>query len=297
MAGAEARERLLLAAATLWGVPTSELTAKNSVITHAPSGRRTTYGAVAARAAQIALPDPSQIKIKGPDQFTLIGTEQRNLDVPLKVTGKAIYGIDVELPGMLYAAVAACPVFGGTVKSYDFNAIKDRPGVHSAVMFGGKRYVSGGVAVVADTWWRAKTALDAMPIEWDLGANADRNTAEMFEADFESMKETGTIVLEEGGSYAAAKSKAAKVVEATYTVPYLAHARMEPGNATAIVTPARVDVWTGDQAPDGALLRAADEAGVSPDQVFVHTTVLGGGFGGGGGSDQLRQARLPSPRP
>ncbi|MEA2988158.1 MAG: isoquinoline 1-oxidoreductase subunit beta [Alphaproteobacteria bacterium] len=290
MAGAEARERLLLAAAAMWKVPTSELAAKNSVISHPPTGRRTTYGAVAARAAQTPLPDPSTIRIKGPDQFTLIGTEQKNLDVPLKVTGKAIYGIDVELPGMLYAAAKACPVFGGTVRSYDFNAIKDRPGIRSAVKFGGKGYVSGGVAVVADTWWRAKTALDLMPIEWDLGAGAHRNSAEMWQADFESMKQAGTTVLEEGGSYAAAKGNAAKVVEATYTVPYLAHARMEPGNATAMVTPGRVDVWTGDQAPDGALSRAAQEAGVTPDQVFIHTTFLGGGFGGGGASDQVRQA-------
>ena len=290
MAGAEARERLLLAAAAMWKVPTSELVAKNSVITHTPTGRRTTYGAVAARAAQIPLPDPSKIKIKGPDEFTLIGTEQKNLDVPLKVTGKAIYGIDVELPGMLYAAAKACPVFGGTVKSYDFNAIKDRPGVHSAVAFGGKGYVSGGVAVVADTWWRAETALDLMPVEWDVGASGNRNSAEMWKADFESLKQPGTTVLEEGGSYAAAKSKAAKVVEATYTVPYLAHARMEPGNATALVTPGRVDLWTGDQSPDLALLRAAQEAGVTPDKVFVHTTFIGGGFGGGGASDQVRQA-------
>jgi isoquinoline 1-oxidoreductase subunit beta len=290
MAGAEARERLLLAAAAMWKVPTSELVAKNSVITHTPTGRRTTYGAIAARAAQIPLPDPSKIKIKGPDEFTLIGTEQKNLDVPLKVTGKAIYGIDVELPGMLYAAAKACPVFGGTVKSYDFNAIKDRPGVHSAVKFGGQGYVSGGVAMVAETWWRAKTALDLMPIEWDVGQNGNRNTAALLQADFESMKQPGTIVLEEGGSYATAKSKAAKVVEATYTVPYLAHARMEPGNATAMVTPGRVDVWTGDQSPDRALLRAAQEAGVTPDKVFVHTTFLGGGFGGGGASDQVRQA-------
>jgi isoquinoline 1-oxidoreductase beta subunit len=290
MAGAEARERLLLAAATMWGVPTSELTARNSVITHAASARRTTYGAIAAMAAQIALPDPSKIKIKGPGQFTLIGTEQKNLDVPLKVSGKAIYGIDVELPGMLYAAAAACPVFGGRIKSYDFNAVKDRPGVHSAVKFEGKGYVSGGVAVVADTWWRAKTALDLMPIEWDLGVNANGNTAEMIAANAELMKKPGTIVLDEGGSYAAAKAKAATVVEATYTVPYLAHARMEPGNATAMVTPDRVDVWTGDQAPNRALLRAAEEAGVAPDKVFVHTTFLGGGYGGGGGSDQLRQA-------
>src|SRR2546428_5020886 len=135
MARAEARERLLLAAATMWKVPTTELVAKNSVITHTPTGRRTTYGAVAARAAQIPLPDPSKIKIKGPDEFTLIGTEQKNLDVPLKVTGKAIYGIDVELPGMLYAAAKGCPVFGGKLKSFDFNAIKDRPGVHSVAKF------------------------------------------------------------------------------------------------------------------------------------------------------------------
>ena len=290
MAGAEARERLLLAAAEMWSVPVAELSAKDSVITHGPSGRRTTYGAVAGRAAQIKLPDPSTISIKGPDQFWLIGTEQKNRDVPLKVTGKAIYGIDIELPGMLYGAAKCCPVFGGTIKSYDFDAIKDRPGVHSAVKLGGDGYVSGGVAVVADSWWRAKTALDLMPIEWEPGPSANRNSAEMLEADFMSFQEPGTIVLEEGESYAAARSKAAGVIEATYTLPYLAHARMEPGNATAIVTPGRVDLWTGAQSPERALAQAAKEAGVTPDKVFVHTTFLGGGYGGGGLSDQVRQA-------
>jgi isoquinoline 1-oxidoreductase subunit beta len=303
MAGADARERLLLAAATLWNVPTSELVAKNSVISHKLSGRQTTYGAVAGRAAQIALPDPSTIKIKGPDQFTLIGTEQKNRDVPLKVTGKAVYGIDVDLPDMLYAAVRACPVFGGKTKSYDFNAIKDRPGIHSAVVidghdarengdFGtsGREYRFCALSVVADSWWRAKTALDLMPIQWDLGSDGQRNSGDLFRADLETMKRPGTVVLEEGGSFDIAKAKAAKVVEATYTVPYLAHARMEPGNATAIVTPERVDVWTGDQSPQFGLLRAADEAGIAPEKVFIHTTFLGGGYGGGGGSDQIRQA-------
>jgi isoquinoline 1-oxidoreductase subunit beta len=303
MAGAEARERLLLAAAAMWQVPTSELVAKDSIIIHTPSGRKTTYGAIATEAAKLTLPDPSKIKIKGPDQFTLIGTEQKNRDIPLKVTGKAVYGIDVDLPGMLYAAVKACPVFGGAVKSYDFNAIKDRPGVHSAVAIEGKgarenadfgtsgrEYRYAAVAVVADTWWRAKTALDLMPIEWDIGPDGQRDTDELFKADFETLKQPGTIVLEEGGSYDDVRSKAAKVIEATYKVPFLAHARMEPGNATAMVTPGRVDVWTGDQSPQFGLLRAADEAGVTPDKVFIHTAFLGGGYGGGGGSDQIRQA-------
>jgi isoquinoline 1-oxidoreductase beta subunit len=302
MAGAEARERLLLAAAEMWKVPVAELTAKDSIISHAATGRRTTYGAVAGRAAQLKLPDPSKIKIKGPDQFTLIGTEQKNRDVPLKVTGKAVYGIDVTLPGMLYAAVKACPVFGGKLKSYDFNAVKDRPGVHSAVAiagkgarehddFGtsGKEYRYAAVAVVADTWWHAKTALDAMPIEWDFGGDATRTSEELFQADLETLQRPGTIVVEEG-NYAEAKAKAAKVVAATYTTPFLAHARMEPGNATAMVTADRVDVWTGDQSPQFGLLRAADEAGVAPEKVFIHTTFLGGGYGGGGGSDQIRQA-------
>ena len=262
-----------------------------------------TYGAIAAHAAQLSLPDPAKITIKGPDQLWLIGTELKNRDVPLKVTGKAVYGIDVDLPGMLYAAVKACPVFGGKLKSYDFNAIKDRPGVYSAVAidgngprenadFGtsGREYRYAAVAVVADTWWRAKTALDALPIEWDVGADGRRNTDDLFQADAETLKQPGTIVLEEGGSYEDAKSKAAKVVAATYKAPFLAHARMEPGNATAMVTPGRVDVWTGDQSPQFGLLRAADEAGVTPDKVFIHTTFLGGGYGGGGGSDQVRQA-------
>src|SRR5881409_2588360 len=136
LAGAEARERLLLAAAELWRVPVSELTAKNSIITHAPSGRTTTYGQVAGRAALTPHPHPETITIKSPDQWTLMGTERKNLDVPAKVTGSTIYGIDVRVPGMKWAAVKACPVYGGAVKSYDFDAVKQLPGVHSAVQFG-----------------------------------------------------------------------------------------------------------------------------------------------------------------
>src|SRR2546425_9367182 len=185
LAGAEARERLLLAAATMWSVPVSELVAKDSVITHAKSKRKTTYGAIAARAATVQLPDPSPIKIKTPNKYTLLGTEQKNFDIPLKVTGEAIYGIDIRLPGMLYAAARACPVWGGDVKSYDFDRIRNMPGVQSVVrlpfdaLTRSVGFLCGGVAVVADSWWRAKTALDAMPIEWDYGSATSVNSASL----------------------------------------------------------------------------------------------------------------------
>ena len=181
LAGAEARERLLLAAAALWSVPVAELTARNSIITHASSGRTTTYGQIAHRAAETPHPHPETITIKPPDQWTLMGTEQKNLDVPLKVTGKTVYAIDVRVPGMKWAAVKACPVYGGDVKSYDFDAIRTLPGVRSAVQFPipdpaltRGRVFSGGVAVIADTWYQAKTALDRMPIEWNDSPRARR---------------------------------------------------------------------------------------------------------------------------
>src|SRR5262245_15631575 len=175
LAGAEARERLLLAAAKSWGVPVAEVSSANSVITHRPTGRTITYGEVAALAAQMPHPNPERIRIKPPSEWTLMGTEQKNLDVPLKVTGKTIYGIDVRVPGMNWAAVKTCPVYGGTVKRYDFDRIRSEPGVISAVelpipdatLIRGRTF-SGGVAVIADSWYQAKTALDKMPIEWDV---------------------------------------------------------------------------------------------------------------------------------
>ena len=190
LAGAEARERLLLAAADLWNVPVAELTAKNSIITHARSGRTVTYGHVAYRAALTPHPHPETITIKPPDQWTLMGTEQKNLDVPLKVTGQTVYGIDVRVPGMKWAAVKACPVYGGDVKRFDFDAVRHMPGVRSAVRFPipdpaltRGRIFSGGVAVIADSWYQAKTAIDRMPIEWDVPPeHAAVNTAMMRDA-------------------------------------------------------------------------------------------------------------------
>jgi isoquinoline 1-oxidoreductase beta subunit len=290
LAGAEARERLLLAAATEWKVPVSSLVAKDSVITHAASKRRMTYGAIATKAAQIQLPDPANtVKLKTPDKFTLYGTEQKDLTVPLKITGQAMYSIDVRLPGMLYAAAKSCPAWGGRVKSHNFDAIKSMPGVHSAVTFGqddAKRpkewpwegHISGGVAVVADTWWHAKQAIDKMPIEWDYGPNANVSTASLTEEHLASLKRPGKVRTDHG-NIDTAWSQAAKVIEASYAVPFLNHACMEPGSATAIVTANRVDLWTGSQHPNTALGYAAEEAGVAPENVYVHTQFLGGGYG------------------
>src|SRR5881296_1295713 len=302
LAGAEARERLLLAAANEWGVPVSELVAKDSVITHAKSKRRTTYGAIAAKAAQTPLPDPSKIKIKPPDQWKLMGTEQKNRDVPVKVTGAAKYAIDVRLPGMLYAAVQCCPVWGGDVKSYNVDAIKNRPGVHSIVRLPLDRkakealgrttkdgFYSGGVAVIADTWWHAKTALDAMPIEWDRGAGAGVSSASLLESHRATLHDAGKVIVNEG-DVDAAMGRAAKVVEATYTVPYVRRARMEPGNATVLVTDSRLDMWVGDQQPQRSLEKAAMLTGLAKANVHLHLCYLGGGYGSSGNGPQAEHA-------
>jgi isoquinoline 1-oxidoreductase beta subunit len=297
LAGAEARERLLLAAATEWGVSPSTLVAKDSVITHPPTKRRTTYGAIAAKAAKIQLPDPSKIQIKTPDKFWLMGTEQKNRDVPLKVTGQAIYGIDMRLPGMLYAAVKACPVWRGDVKSYNFDAIKNRPGVHSVVRIPlndqtrGMRVHSGGVAVIADTWWHAHTALEAMPIEWDYGPNGKVTSADLLKGHMASFDEPGKTATEVG-DVDAVMAKAAKVIEATYVVPYIPRARMEPGNATVLVNDNRVDVWTGNQHPQEVMEYAHKLTNVAQENVYVHTTFLGGGYGSGGDGPHASMALI-----
>jgi len=297
LAGAEARERLLLAAASLWNVPASELIAKDSVITHAASGRRTTYGAVASRAAQTPHPHPETITIKPPDQWTLMGTERKNLDVPLKVTGQAVYGIDVKLPGMKWAAVKACPVYGGDVKRYDFNAVRGMPGVRSAVQFPipdpsctRGRIFSGGVAVIADSWYQAKTAIDRMPIEWTVPTeNAAVTTAMMRDALVASIGQPGRVRVDQG-DVDAGFARAAKIVEATYSTPYLARARMEPGNATVLVANDRVDVWLGDQSPQETRFSASKITGVPEQNVHIHLCHLGGGFGRNGNGPQAEHA-------
>ena len=297
LAGAEARERLLLAAANEWDVPTAELTARDSVITHAASGRTTTYGAIARLAAQTPHPNPETISIKPPGEWTLMGTEQKNLDVPMKVTGETVYSIDVSLPGMKWAAVKSCPVYGGDVSDYDFDAIRNLPGVRSAVQFPVPdpaltrgRIFSGGVAVIADTWYQAKTAIDRMPIDWTVPPeHAASNTANMREALLDSLAAPGTVRVDQG-DVDAGFAAAAQIVEATYSTPYLPRARMEPGNATVLVTDDRVDIWIGDQSPQETRFSASQITGIPEQDVYLHMCHLGGGFGRNGNGPQAEQA-------
>jgi isoquinoline 1-oxidoreductase beta subunit len=297
LAGAEARERLKLAAAAGWKVRVDELVAKDGVITHRASGRTTTYGKVAALAARTPHPNPKAIAIKSPDQWTLMGTEQKNRDVPMKVTGETVYSIDVRVPGMKWAAAKSCPVYGGDVKSFDFDAVRSMPGVRSVHRFPipdpkltRGHVFSGGVAVVADHWHQAKAAVEQMPIEWSIPArNAAFNSANMHAALLAALDEPGTMRVDVG-DVDAAFARAKKIVEATYSTPYLPRARMEPGNATVLVTDSRVDIWYGDQSPQETRFSASQITGISEANVYLHQCHLGGGFGRNGNGPQAEQA-------
>jgi isoquinoline 1-oxidoreductase beta subunit len=303
-AGAEGRERLLLAAANEWKVPVTELVAKDSVITHARSKRRTTYGAIAAKAAALPLPDPSKIRIKAVDKWTLMGTEQANREVPAKVTGACKYASDMRLPGMLYATVKCCPAWGGDVKSFNFDAVKNMPGVHSVVRLpldksgaakeiGGRTtkdgFYSGGVAIIADSWWHAHKALEAMPIEWDRGAGTGVDTKQVWDSHMAALKAPGKVIVDHG-NVDMAMSQGAKVIEAVYSVPYVRRGRMEPGNALVLVTDNRLDMWVGDQQPQRSLQNAAMLTGLPIKDCYLHMTPLGGGYGSSGNGPQAEHA-------
>jgi len=282
--GATARIMLIQAAANGWKVPASECTAANSIITHTPSGRTTTYGKVAEAAAKIE--PPADVKLKDPKDWKLAGKGVKRLDTVDKTTGKMTYGIDVKLPGMLNAAIKACPVFGGKLKSYDEAKITGMKGVKKVVPVG-----DYAVAVVADTWWHAKTALDKLPIVWDEGENAKVSSASIakwLEEGFDDSQPA--FVGNENGDAKAAIAKAAKKVEAVYNYPYQNHATMEPMNATALYTADRCEVWCGTQNGEAAFAATLEASGLPADKCDVHKQMLGGGFGRRGQTDYVRQA-------
>jgi isoquinoline 1-oxidoreductase subunit beta len=280
-AGASARERLIAAAAKRWNVPTSECSAAMSKVTHRPTGRTLRFGELAADAAAIKL--DKEPALKRADQYKFIGRRLARLDVPLKINGSAKYGIDLEVPGMVRAAIIKCPVFGGTVKSIDESAIAGRRGVLQVVR------LRDAVAVVADRYFRAQAALKALPIEWEVGAAGATNSTQFRKGYLDALDQNG-VDARHDGNVDAAMPTAAKVIEATYEVPIIAHAPMEPLNAIADVQADRVDVWVGTQNADRALALAAEVSGVKPENVYVHNTFSGGGFGRRLGPDEVAQA-------
>ena len=284
--GATARMMLVQAAADGWKVPVAECTAGNSVITHTPSGRTTTYGKVAEAAAKLT--PPANVALKDPKDWKLIGKSMKRLDTLGKVTGAQVYGADLKLPGMLNAAIKDCPVFGGKVKSFEAAKVTGMPGVRHVVQVG-----DSGVAVVADTWWEAKTALDALPIVWDEGPNAAVSSATIAEMLKDGLDAGQAFVRNQNGDAKAAVASAAKKVEAVYAYPFQNHAPMEPMNATAKFTADRCEVWVPTQNGEAAFAATLAASGLPAEKCEVYKINLGGGFGRRGAfHDYVTQAVL-----
>ena len=284
-AGATAREMLIAAAAARWNVPPAECTAANSVITHRPSGRKVTFAVVATAAAR--MPVPQQVRLKDPANWKLIGTVQPRFEVGAKVTGQPLYAIDVRLPDMLYATIVQCPVFKGRIKSVDASKLSTMKGVRRVVQ------LPDAVAVVADNWWRAKKAADALEIAWDAGEGCTVSSADIRDSLQSGLDAAQAGVGRNVGNVDAALPQAVRRIDADYEVPFLAHATMEPQNCTASVTAGRVEVWAPTQDAETARATAANAAGVPNESVVVHPMMLGGGFGRRGMmQDFVRQAVL-----
>ena len=283
--GAAARMMLVQAAANQWKVPVAECAAANSIITHKPTGRKVSYGKVAEAAAKLDV--PKDITLKDPKDWKIIGKGVKRLDTADKVTGKQLYGVDVKLPGMLNAAIKDCPVTGGKVASFDASKIMGMKGVKKVVPVG-----ATAIAVVAETWWQAKTALDALPIVWDEGPNAKVSSASIAKMLEEGLSAEQAFVHNTNGDAKAALANAGKKIEAVYAYPYQNHAPMEPLNATALYTPERCTVWCGTQNGEAALAATAEASGLPVDKCDVNKMLLGGGFGRRGFTDYVTQAVL-----
>lgn len=267
--GAVAREMLVAAAADTWKVESTSCRAENGRVTH-PSGKMLTYGQLAEKAA--TMPVPQEVALKDPSAFKIIGRSAHRLDTPGKVNGKALFGLDATTPGMLTAVVARSPVFGGKVKSFKAEKARAVPGVKEVTQ------VQSGVAVVATNFWSANLGRRALEVVWDEGPLAKLSTATMREEYANLARTPGAVARREGGPEAALAS-AAKQVDAEYEVPYLAHAMMEPLNCLVDLQAHKCEIWTGTQFQTVDRDAAARVAGLKTDQVSIHTTFLGGGFG------------------
>jgi len=284
--GAAARMMLLQAAANEWKVPAGELTVADGVITHAASGRSTSYGKVAAAAAKLTPPDPKSIKLKHPKDWKIAGKPVKRLDTANKVNGSKIYSIDLELPGMVYAAVKACPVNGGKLVSWDESKVSRMPGFSGVI-----RVNDSTVAVVANTWWRARTALEALPIVWDEGPDAKQSSATIAAHLKDGLTAGDGFADTEVGDARGAIAGATRKIEAVYSAPFLSHACMEPMNCTVRITADKAEVWMPSQNAEASLAALSAASGVPLAQCQAYNHDQGGGFGRRGGTqDYVRQA-------
>jgi isoquinoline 1-oxidoreductase beta subunit len=282
--GASARERLIAAAAARWNVPASECTAAQSVVTHKPSGQRLRFGELAADAAKITL--AAEPAIKTPAQLTFIPRPLPRVDVVHKTDGSAKFGIDAQVPDMVFAAITACPVPGGKLRSVDESVLAGTPGIVQVVK------LDNAVAVVASgSFWRAKRALSRLQLEWDVGEAGKVDSDRLSQAYRAALNEP-MLTARNDGNVDQAMSGATKTFEAVYETPYLSHSPMEPMNATVNLQPDRLDVWVGTQDAEAALEAAARVSGLKPEQVYIHNAFLGGGFGRRDANDEVTQAIL-----
>src|SRR5215510_10009785 len=280
-AGATARAMLVTAAAQTWSVPENSLTTEKGEVVHKASNRRAKYGTLVDKAA--TLPVPKDVKLKDPKNFTLMGKDVQRLDIPEKVNGSAVFGIDVKLPGLLTARVARCPVFGGKVASFNADKAKAVPGVKHVVQ------IASGVAVVADGYWAASNGVKALQVTWDEGPLATLSSADITKKYADLAEKPGNVARKDG-DFDAAYAKGAKTFERVFQAPYLAHACMEPMNCTANVTAERCDVYLSTQSQTTTQQVAMAVSGLPQNKVFVHPQFMGGGFGRRGEGDFVADA-------
>lgn len=289
--GAAAKAMLIEAAAREWSVPVNECVSAKSIITHQPSGRTLSYGAVANQAAD--LPPPLEVNLKDPTEWTLIGTPVKRLDTADKLTGAQVFGSDLRLDGMLNASIKGAPMRGGKLARYDADAVRGMPGVQNVVAIEDPVVGATAVAVIAETWWQANSALEAMPIEWESGPGSDHSST-AFEAVLDEglTSEEGVFVGNAAGDVAAAFDAADRIIEATYNMPHQNHACMEPLNATALWTEDKLEVWVPTQNGEAALAAASEATGMPIEKCEVYKLHLGGGFGRRGMPDFVTHAAL-----